>query len=154
MISIILASSEKDYLQARALIDEYVDWLALDLEFQGFEEEMQNLRQIYGPPQGGFLIIRNDQQAVGSAAVRKFETGIGELKRMYIQPAFQGQGLGRKLLSNSIDLARKLGYKKIRLDTLPKMGRAIQLYEAFGFYDIAPYRYNPIGGTRYLQLDL
>ena len=86
MISIILASSEKDYLQARALIDEYVDWLALDLEFQGFEEEMQNLRQIYGPPQGGFLIIRNDQQAVGSAAVRKFETGIGELKRIMAVP--------------------------------------------------------------------
>ena len=154
MISIILTQNEADYSQARQLIDEYVEWLSVDLAFQEFDLEMKDLYRHYGPPEGGFLLIKDENKAVGGVAVRKFEANVGELKRMYIQPAYQGLGLGRKLLAESIQLARDLGYQKLRLDTMPTMNKAIHLYEAFGFYEIPAYRYNPFPGTRYLELDL
>ncbi len=154
-LKIIQARSKEEYRQAGLLFKKYAEELGLDLSFQGFETELQNIQKQYGPPQGGLLLIKTpDDRFIGCAGVRKLEGPIGELKRMYINKEGRGQGLGGRLLKKSIELARTLSYQKLRLDTLPSMKSAIGLYEKEGFYLIEAYRFNPIDGTKFYQKDL
>ena len=83
-----------------------------------------------------------------------FEDAISELKRMYVNKNYRGQGLGKRLLIKSIEVGKELGYKKMRLDTLPTMKAAIGLYKKMGFYEIPAYRFNPIEGTKYFEMAL
>jgi ribosomal protein S18 acetylase RimI-like enzyme len=90
--------------------------------------------------------------AIGCAGVREFEDGVGELKRMYIKDAYRGKGLGKTLLNQALSVAQALGYKKLRLDTVSSMKSAISLYESAGFYEIAPYRFNPNADAKYFEI--
>ena len=77
------------------------------------------------------------------------------MKRLYLQPSYRGQGLGRRLAEAVINEARIIGYKRMRLDTVePMMKDAVQLYRALGFRAIAPYQPNPIQGAMYMEVDL
>jgi ribosomal protein S18 acetylase RimI-like enzyme len=94
-----------------------------------------------------------DGHLVGTVALRALDParGICEMKRLYVAPEGRGQGLGRRLAERALTEARNLGYRAIRLDTLPSMREAQTLYAALGFRDIASYNGNPIAGTRFLE---
>jgi putative acetyltransferase len=151
---IIVARTNEDYAVAKVLFLEYARDIDLDLSFQDFDQEMAGLTVQYGPSQGGILLLAIEARPAGCVAVRRFENDIAELKRMYVRPAYRGQGFGRRLGEEAIALARRLGYRAIRLDTLPKMGAAIALYQSFGFVEIEPYRFNPVPGAKYFELQL
>ena len=89
------------------------------------------------------LIAFHADQLAGCAALREIADGIGEMKRLYVRPAFQRCGLGRTLVERVIAEARAAGYRALRLDTLPMMERAIALYRSLGFREIPPYGDNP-----------
>ena len=154
MIEIIPATSVEHFKITRKLFMEYADSLGFDLEFQDFGHELATLEQEYAPPQGCILLARDSGKIVGCVALRLFEVSICEMKRLYVIPARQGQGVGRLLAREVIAQARKAGYKKMRLDTIASMQAARGLYESLGFCRIGPYRYNPIEGTTYMELDL
>ena len=154
-ITISQANNSSHLEEALILFREYAESLPVDLSFQNFEEELQTIDQQYQKPTGGILLAHyNANELAGCAAVRQFENDIGELKRMYIRKDFRGIGLGQKLLDLSFDLAKDLGYIKIRLDTLPSMASAIKLYQKNGFSEIEAYRFNPVEGTMYFERNL
>ena len=97
------------------------------------------------------IIAYDDDKPMACGAIRKFEDDVAELKRMYVREEYRGSGVGRELLNELLRKAKALGYTRIRLDTLPGMESAQRLYRALGFYEIMPYRFNPIEGTLYFE---
>ena len=145
------ASTDADFVQARALFEEYATGLAIDLCFQGFSQELDTLSRMYGPPRGVLLLADIEGVPAGCAAVRRLDEVTCELKRVYVRPEFRGTGMGRRLTETAMRAASALGYKSIRLDTLPEMAAAQRLYEHLGFRDIPAYYGKPMAGQRFME---
>jgi putative acetyltransferase len=139
---------------ARELFREYAAWLGVDLDFQGFPEEVDSLPGNYAPPLGRLLLAWEGDEAAGCVALRPLEPGICEMKRLYVRPAYRHSGLGHRLAERIVQEARDAGYGKMRLDTLVTMARARAIYQSLGFRPISPYRPNPIEGAVFLELTL
>jgi putative acetyltransferase len=154
VLQIVDAHGDEMLEQARALFREYADSLGIDLRFQQFPDELANLPGDYSPPSGCLLVAQWDRTPAGCAALRRFEGEICEMKRLYTRPRFRGRGLGKALAERVIERAREAGYQRMRLDTLPDMNAARALYVSLGFQEIASYRYNPVEGTVFLELNL
>ena len=155
MTSIIQVETDEQIEQARKLFREYEKWLGLDICFQNFEEELLNLPRKYDKPDGRLFLAFVDEKVAGCIALRKLEENICEMKRLFVREEFRGIGLGEKLIEKLIAEAREIGYKKMRLDTLPdKMGKAVKLYKSHGFHKIAPYYDNPYKETLFMELVL
>ncbi|MSO56547.1 MAG: GNAT family N-acetyltransferase [Acidobacteria bacterium] len=140
--------------EARGLFEEYAKWLAIDLSFQGFAEEVANLPGEYAASEGTLLLGLIDGAAAGCVAVRRFDDAVCEMKRLYVRRQFRGKGCGRGLARRAIEWVRGARYDRVLLDTLPSMAEAQLLYESLGFSDVPPYRFNPIAGTRHMELRL
>lgn len=153
-IEIVPATNAEQFEQGRRLFREYADGLDVDLCFQSFDEELANVETIYSQPGGALLLAFCDKRIAGCVGVRKLETNVCEMKRLYVKPEYQGCGIGKNLIATIIERARKLEYERMRLDTLPMMERAQKLYAAFGFKKIPAYRYNPDPNTVFMELDL
>jgi ribosomal protein S18 acetylase RimI-like enzyme len=154
MLEIRPATSVEEVEAARRLFREYADGLGVDLVFQNFAEELATLPGGYALPEGRLLLAWDGSEAAGCVALRRFADGVGEMKRLYVRPAWRGTGLGRALAEAVIVEAQATGYATLRLDTLSEMVAAQRLYRALGFREIAAYRANPVHGASYLELTL
>ena len=150
----ITATTEEDFRQARTLLREYEDFVEVDLCFQGFEEELGNLERVYGLPGGRFLLLRQGGQTAGCVALRDLGNGVCEMKRLFLRTEFRGKGLGRLCAERIIQTARDMGFVAMRLDTLPIMREAIDLYRSMGFREIGNYAENPVKGALCMELQL
>jgi putative acetyltransferase len=138
----------------RELFLEYASATGLDFCFQKFAEELAGLPGKYAPPTGRLLLARVESQEAGCVALRQLESGVCEMKRLYVRPAFRGHHLGRQLAEAIVAAAREAGYDRMRLDTLGSMTAAITLYESLGFQRIRAYYDNPIPDVVFLELAL
>ncbi len=148
------ADSPADVATARALFEEYEKDLGISLCFQNFDEELATLPGAYAPPGGRLLLAFAGDEPAGCVAIRRLEEEICELKRLWVRPAFRGRGLARTLVETILGEARAIGYRRVRLDTLPSMKAAQTLYLSLGFRDIPPYNDHPIEGTRFMEASL
>ena len=149
------ANGDADIAEARGIFREYEAWLGLDLCFQGFEEELKNLPGKYVMPSGRLLLAYSNGELAGCIALRSLGDDTCEMKRLFVRENFRGLQIGRMLIERLIEDAKKIGYARMRLDTFPpKMGKAVQLYEAYGFHVIEPYYDNPNEGVLFMELAL
>ena len=97
---------------------------------------------------------RTGGNAAGCVALRRVDAGSGEMKRMFVRERYRGSGLGRRLALAVIQAARKSGYGRVVLDTLPKLAPAIALYRDLGFRETGPYLACPTPGALCFELKL
>lgn len=142
-INITIAETPAQFETAGCLFRAYGEYLGLDLEFQGFSQELASLSEMYGPPHGALLLASVSGETVGAVGLRQFEPGVAEMKRMFVLPSCHGMGIGKALTEAFLEQARVLGYRCVRLDSIPKLASALRLYRSIGFRDIEPYRFNP-----------
>ena len=155
MAEVIIACVKKSLAEVAELFREYADWLAIDLCSDNIELEIADLPDSYSPPDGCLLVARRDGQAVGCVALRRFDDDKCEMKRLYVRPALIGLGIGRALATAIITEARRLGYRKMRLDSIAdRMKEAVSLYRSLGFHEIQPFGDHPEGCTLFMELDL
>lgn len=139
---------------ARELILEYANGLGVDLNPQGFAEEVAGLPGAYAPPRGRLLLALAGPVPVACVALRPLGEGVCEMKRLYVRPRHRGHGIGERMARAVLAEARAIGYRRMRLDTLPKLEAATALYRRLGFRTIPPYYDNPIAGTVFFEQDL
>ena len=152
MLKIAPAVSPQDLTDVGILFREYAGMVAEALCFQNFDQELAALPGGYAPPGGVLLIARDADAAAGCVGLRRIDTQAGEIKRMYVRERYRGSGLGRRLAVEVIEAARKMGYARVLLDTLPELAPAIALYRDLGFRETAPYLASPTPGALCFEL--
>lgn len=148
MTVIVRVETDTHRQQVRELLQEYIGWLHGEMQnAYGFDFDPHKMLETamrdggdFTPPSGRMLLVVGDGgEPVGVGCLRRSDGETGEIKRMYIRPAFRGQGIGRMLLTRVCEEARSVGYSTLRLDSAPFMREAHKLYRTAGFREISSY---------------
>ncbi len=118
---------------------------------------MRDLSKIYSPPHGILLLVRlarMENRIGGCVGLRRIGGDACEMMRLFIRPEFRGMGLGKRCARDIIEKAREMGYRAMRLHTLPSMKEALSIYRALGFSEIPPYGADPVEGAIFMEMDL
>jgi ribosomal protein S18 acetylase RimI-like enzyme len=153
-LEILEARTDWEFTQVRMLFEEYAAELRVDLCFQNFENELQNIRTMYSAPSGCLLLARTGTAILGCVAYRPHQDTICEMKRLYVRPSARGADVGRRLAGELIRRARAAGYTNMLLDTLRPLKAAHSLYQSLGFREVEPYYQNPLADVVYMELNL
>lgn len=147
------ANSEDDFDQVRILYRGFMDWMTqtyldvlylLDDFFAAVEADSASLPGVYGPPHGRLLLAQINGVAAGTVALQNFGGDTCEMKRMFVSTSAQGNGVGRALVDQILEEARRMGYERMVLETGPRQLAAQRLYVRAGFQEIEPYyNYGP-----------
>lgn len=129
---------------ARQCLDQY--FAEIDERFRGgFDRARGGTAdtQDFVPPRGCLLVARLFGAPIGCGALRTLESGIGEIKRMWISPRARGLGVGRRLLAELERAAEKRRMRAVRLDTNKSLSEALRLYRSSGYREIQRFNDNP-----------
>jgi GNAT superfamily N-acetyltransferase len=158
-ILIRAAAGENDIATVRSLMQAYGDHLgdhpggAANICLDGYARELESL------PAGYTLLLLAlvDGIAAGCVALRQIEREerACEMKRLWVDNAFRGLRLGRRLVEAAIAWAQREGFEAMYLDTVPAaMPEANRLYQAMGFMPVERYNKNPIADVAFFRRDL
>ena len=112
-------------------------------ESRGELHDMDDVQQTYFDNDGIFLVMTDNDQIIGTGAVRKVDDTTCELKRVWLFFEYHGQGLGYRIIQELLTFAREKGYRRMRLETdRDDQSRAYELYKRLGFYEVPRYSDN------------
>jgi ribosomal protein S18 acetylase RimI-like enzyme len=146
--------SPNDLLFIPELFITYAKWLNIDLTYQNLTHGLSNLPVKYSPPSVELLLARRstDDSPLGCVALRPlFSNEYAEMKRLYVGPVGRCLGIGKALVQEILEIAKTLGHKEIKLDTVSHMDTAIWLYKSNGFVECEKYYDSPIEETVFLH---
>lgn len=153
-VRLVDVAAGSDLEEVRGLFLEYARSLPFSLDFQDFDRELAALPGGYAPPGGRLILARVEGETAGCVALHAWDREAGEVKRLYVRPAFRGRGIGRALATAIVAAGRDAGYARLVLDTIDTMTEAVALYASLGFVPTAPYRPNPVPGAAFFELRL
>ena len=133
MIEFKEVESKAQITTVKGLFLEYAKWLNYRTCFDNFEQEVEGLPGEYAAPDGCLLLGLYEDVPAGCVALRKVKNGVCEMRRLWVREKFRGQNVGWNLAEEIITRAKKMGYKKMILETIPLMERAISIYQILGF---------------------
>lgn len=137
------ARSAIELTSAAALFRAYAKSLPVNLDFQGFSQELKSLPDVYAPPDGELLLAKRGDHVLGAVALKRLEPQVAEIKRLFVRPQTRRIGVGKALVTAILKTAMDRGYREIRLDILPEMESAIALCKSFGFVQTPSYGGHP-----------
>ena len=153
MIEIVPATAPDTIESMIALATEYVTWMLAEVRVQypqldttefASERSYDDIRKKFPgehiAPFGGLFIAISEGEVCGCIALGRVADDIGEVRTLYVRPACRGMGVGKLLVDTILREARRIGYNRVRLDTLAFMTGALKLYRGVGFRDIPSYR--------------
>ncbi len=112
-------------------------------EAQGALHDMDDIQNSYFQNNGVFLVMTDDEQIIGTGAIRKIDVEICELKRLWLLFGYHGKGLGYRMMQELLSFARAKGYHRMRLETdQSAQRRAFEFYKRLGFSEIPRYSDN------------
>jgi GNAT superfamily N-acetyltransferase len=149
---IVAATSTEHLDQVRSLIRAYQSELPAQICFPN--DEWLNLPGEFAPPNGALLLATVAGQPAGCVGLRPFPlAGACEMKRLYVRPMFRGDKVGKALVDRILEVARRLGYSRLRLDTHPEtMQAAVGLYRRFGFKEVSAEPMPLVACLSYMEL--
>jgi len=154
MVDIVEAASAEQLAIVGDLLVEYARSLNVSLCFENLDKEVAGLPGPYARPSGRLLLAAEAGRIAGCGALKRVDDNVCEMKRLFLRPEFRGKGAGKAMTLRLLDEARSIGYKELRLDTLPSMKEAIALYRSLGFKEISPFRDLPAPGTLFMTISL
>ncbi len=133
----------EDAAAVRRELTAYLDHIGDTLDAEGLDHDIAHWQDEYDGRAGVLLLVVDEAgEVVGTAAVRILESGVAELKRMWLRPVARGRGLAQELLDKCLDEGRRLGCRTMRLDSQVRMAAAVRLYRNNGFREIPIYNDN------------
>jgi GNAT superfamily N-acetyltransferase len=148
------ATSALDVDAVRRLVLAHVEERASMPGIEHMRTDAMRLPGPYVPPRGAIWFAQAGDDAIGCVALRPITDDTGEVKRMYVDRAWRGRGVGRALLETLIAHARAAGYRQLRLGTIADMTAARSLYHSLGFVPIQRYRADEMVDTEFYELTL
>jgi putative acetyltransferase len=107
---------------------------------RGTLNDMDDIQQTYFENDGIFLVMTDEDQIIGTGAIRKIDSEICELKRLWFLFEYHGKGLGYRMIQELFTFAREKEYQRVRLEVdRDHQNRAYDFYKRLGFYEIASY---------------
>jgi GNAT superfamily N-acetyltransferase len=147
-------SSEHDIGEVRRLVLTHAAARATTPGVEYMRADAERMPGPYVPPRGGLWLAAHGGTGVGCVALRPLDENAAEVKRMYVDEAWRGRGVGRALMETLVDGARERGYRTLRLGTLEDMKVAQRLYESLGFRPIERYRPDELVDTLFYEMEL
>lgn len=151
-----LIEYRKDYQESLEIfLSIMYDIMEYKFTNEGKKSDLKNTCHICINSGGGFWLILNEKEVVGTVGLKviDFINGIGEIKRLFLLPEYQGHGFGKMLLLNAINVAKENGLTYLRLYTTLKSQKALSLYRSVGFYEIKSYADSKVAQV-YMELKL
>ena len=142
------------YAEYEAMLLEADPTFSRSLAQQDYDDEIARLEEKYGQPRGRFYVLYVDGAVGGCIGMKPLDDEHAELKRLYVRPEYRGRKRGEYLVRRILSDAKKEGYSFVRLDTLPALTTALELYKRLGFYEIPAYYDCLIPGTIFLECRL
>jgi putative acetyltransferase len=119
---------------------------------RGELSDIDNYQSHYFGQQGLFLVVVENNQVIGTGAIRRVDESICELKRLWLLEKYQGRGIGYRVLQELIEFAQTNGYTRMRLETDNEQERAIRFYKRVGFQNIE--KYNHRNSDVYMEVEI
>lgn len=121
-----------------------IEWLEKYFWVEPHDEEvLGNPEKYIINPGGAIFFVKEGENIIGTVALMKMEEGVFELTKMAVTPSAQGKSIGQKLMTHTLDFAKKQGWKELIIYSNRKLENAIYIYRKFGFEEIPLGENNP-----------